>query len=250
MAVAKNQRSDRPLSLVSLKARHCEREWMDQPDLEAALHHHALAALGRLNRISLAARSLWRPIQRLAVEEPGRRLRVIDLASGGGDVTRGLAKRAIRAKLPVEVVGCDISPLAIRHAQERADREGLSQVRFFTHDVVRGELPGEYDVAVCSLFLHHLSEDDAVRVMKKMAVAARSLVLIDDLRRSPQGYALVWLGCRLLTRSPVVHVDGPLSVRAAFTLNEAAGLAEKAGLTGFRLAKHWPQRFLLSWRKP
>lgn len=238
------------MSLESLKARHREPEWMDQPDIEAGLHHHALAALRRLNRISRTAHSLWRPIQRLAEEDRGRPLRVLDLASGGGDVARGLAKLAVRAKLAVEVDGCDISPLAIRHAQERADRDGLSRVRFFTQDVVRDDLPREYDVVCCSLFLHHLAEDDAVRVIKKMAAVARSLVLIDDLRRSPQGYALVWLGCRLLTRSPVVHVDGPLSVRAAFTLGEAARLAEEAGLVGFRLVKRWPQRFLLSWRKP
>lgn len=238
------------MSLVSLKARHREPEWMDQPDIEAGLHHHALAALRRLNRISRTANSLWRPIRRLAAERAEGPLRILDLASGGGDVARGLAKQAARTKLAVQVDGCDISPLAVRHAQERAEREGLTHVRFFAHDVVRDDLPDGYDAVICSLFLHHLAEDDAVRVMKKMAVAARSLVLIDDLRRSPQGYALVWLGCRLLTRSPVVHVDGPLSVRAAFTLDEAAHLAEQAGLAGYRLSKHWPQRFLLSWRKP
>lgn len=236
--------------LVSLKARRREPEWMDQPDLEAGLHHHALAALRRLNRISRTTNSLWPPIQRLAGELADRPLKILDLASGGGDVALGLAKRAHRAKIAVQIDGCDISPLAIRHAQGRADGEGFAHLRFFAHDVVRDELPGGYDAVVCSLFLHHLAEDEAVRVMRKMAAAARCLVLIDDLRRSPQGYALVWLGCRLLTRSPVVHVDGPRSVRAAFTLEEAARLADEAGLVGCRFSTHWPQRFLLSWRKP
>ena len=63
------------------------------------------------------------------------------------------------------------------------------------------------------------------------------------------GRHLVEEGSRLLTRSPIVHVDGPLSVRAAFTVAEARQLAERAGLSGATIRRHWPQRFLLSWWK-
>ena len=80
--------------------------------------------------------------------------------------------------------------------------------------------------------------------------AARRLVLVNDLRRTRFGFALAHLACRLLTRSPIVHHDGPLSVRAAFTSEEALELALEAGLAGAMISHHWPQRFLLSWRKP
>jgi len=68
--------------------------------------------------------------------------------------------------------------------------------------------------------------------------------------RTRFGYALAWAGGRLLTRSPIVHTDGPLSVRAAFTLDEFGTLAERAGLRGATFRRHWPQRFLFAWRKP
>ena len=61
---------------------------------------------------------------------------------------------------------------------------------------------------------------------------------------------LCWLGVRLLTRSPVVRVDGPLSVRAAFRAEEIGAMADSAGLDGARLTSHWPQRLLLHWTKP
>lgn len=237
----------RRVPLLSLKARRREPEWMDQPGLEAGLHQDALAALRRVNRISGTARWLWRPIHRLAGEGASRPLRILDLASGGGDVAVGLALEARRAGVTVEIDGCDISPLAVTLAQAQACGAGLTQLRFFKHDVVRDELPRDYDIVTCSLFLHHLDEADAVRVMRKMALSAKRLVLIDDLRRSPLGYALAWTGCRMLTRSPVAHTDGPRSVRAAFTLDEVARLADQAGLASFRLSRHWPQRFLLSW---
>jgi hypothetical protein len=83
-----------------------------------------------------------------------------------------------------------------------------------------------------------------------MAAAARRAVLVDDLVRSRLGFALVWMGRYLLTSSPVVHVDGPLSVRAALSIGEARDLAERAGLQGCTIRRHWPERFLLTWRKP
>jgi hypothetical protein len=103
---------------------------------------------------------------------------------------------------------------------------------------------------MCTLFLHHLVQEDAEQLLRRMAKAARRCVLVDDLVRGRTGYFLAWAGARLLTSSRIVHVDGPLSVRSAFTLPEVRALAEKAGLHGARFRRHWPQRFLLSWRKP
>jgi hypothetical protein len=102
---------------------------------------------------------------------------------------------------------------------------------------------------MCSLFLHHLSDGDARDLLGKMAQATTRLVLVNDLRRTQLGYALAWWGGRLITRSPIVHVDGPLSVAAAFTTAEALAMAEQSGLGGATIAHRWPQRFLLRWER-
>jgi hypothetical protein len=47
----------------------------------------------------------------------------------------------------------------------------------------------------------------------------------------------------------VVHLDGPQSVRAAFSDDEVHRLAAMAGLSGFAVTHHWPQRFLFRWAK-
>ena len=115
------------------------------------------------------------------------------------------------------------------------------------HDVLTAALPEGYDVVMTSLFLHHLERDEAARLLAAMRAAARRLVVIDDLRRDGLGLALAWLGSRTLTRSPVVRVDGPRSVRAAFTITEVRRLAEAAGWSrDLRVRTHWPRRFLLT----
>ena len=131
-------------------------------------------------------------------------------------------------------------------------REGLTS-RGGTYDssswtLLSGDLPTGYDVVSCSLFLHHLEESDAILLLNRMATAARRLVLIDDLIRSRWGYLLALVGCHLLSGSHVVHVDGPTSVAAAFTPSEVLRLAERAGLQGATLTRHWPQRFFLTWK--
>jgi SAM-dependent methyltransferase len=217
---------------------------MDRPDLPADQHHHALDALARLNRWSRSDRILWGPIRRLARSDLP--LRILDVACGAGDVLIGLANRARRAGLRFELRGIDISPTAIDHARKQT---GNLSIQFEQADALAGPLPAGFDVIISSLFLHHLTDEQAVELLRRMAAAAERLVLINDLRRSRAGWLLAAAACRLLTRSPVVHADGPLSVARAFTPAEALGIAERAGLHGATVSRRWPFRFLLTWHR-
>jgi SAM-dependent methyltransferase len=220
---------------------------MDHPGLEPNRHSAALRGLTRINALSGASRLLWRPLADLARTTPCP-LRVLDLATGGGDVPLRLWRRARRAGLDVRLEGCDISPVAVEHARAAAARAG-APVRFFVHDALAG-LPAEgYDAVTCSLFLHHLDEDRAVTLLRNLAAAGR-LVLVHDLQRGLIGWLLAWVVTRLVSRSDVVHTDGPISVEGAFTADEVRVLAERAGLAGAVVTRHWPCRFRLLWRQP
>jgi len=223
---------------------------MDQPGLETSLHRQALAALRRVNWMSRTAGSLWRPITDLAKQQGPRSLRVLDVACGGGDVALRLARRAAAAGLNLTVTACDISPVAIEFARDQARRTGLHDVSFFTHDAVMQPLPEQYDVVTCTLFLHHLEDESATGFLRNIMAAADKMVLLSDLRRTWFGYFLSHLAGRVLSRSPIVHNDGPLSVAAAFRIEEVRSLAERSGMTDATIRRIWPQRFLLSWRRP
>ena len=234
--------------LPSLAQRHRQAEWMDQPGIDPLAHSLALQGLRRINGFSGAVGSLFAPIRSLAREHGGQPLRVLDLACGGGDNTTALAERARRQGLAVQVDGCDLSPQAVAIATRSAEERALG-TRFFQADALNDPLPEDYDVILCSLFLHHLEEDQAVDLLQRMGRASRCLVLVNDLIRSPLGYGLAWAGCRLLSRSPIVHFDGPVSVQGAFQLSEVRALAARAGLEGAALRRSWPERYLLSWRR-
>jgi 2-polyprenyl-3-methyl-5-hydroxy-6-metoxy-1,4-benzoquinol methylase len=235
--------------MTTLRQRSVQPELMDQPGLPAPEHEWALRGLARINWWSGSARILWGPICRLAADYPNRPLRLLDVACGAGDVLIRLARRACRAGLSLELSGCDQSDTALEHARRRAASAGVP-VTLLRRDVLTEPLPNGFDVITTSLFVHHLTDEQAVGLLSSMADAAQRLVLVNDLRRSLPGLALAHLACRLLTRSPVVHTDGPLSVRAAFTPEEARHLADRAGLHGAAVTRKWPYRFLLEWVKP
>ena len=69
-------------------------EIMDQPGLAPDRHHAALRGLSRINLLSGTARVLWPPLRELARETAPRSARVLDLATGGGDVPLRLWRKA------------------------------------------------------------------------------------------------------------------------------------------------------------
>ena len=236
-------------TLAGLAQRDLQPELMDQPNLDPVEHALALRGLARVNWFSRSDAIFWPVLRAFSLEQKGTPLRVLDVACGGGDVTCALAKRARRAGLDVKIAGCDLSETALSIARKQAASSGEA-IEFFQHDVLSEQLPARFDVVICSLFLHHLDEVEAVTVLRSMSQGSRRAVLVNDLVRSRCGYLLAMVGTRLLSRSRIVHIDGPLSVAGAFTPPEALQLCEQAELNGATFSRHWPQRFLMKWSRP
>src|SRR5262245_60787531 len=105
----------------TLRQRHLQPEVMDQQGLDGGEHHQALIALARINWISASGLILWPSIRALCLERAKagdtRPIRVLDVATGCGDLPVRLWRRAKRNRTPLEVSGCDVSPTAIEHAR-------------------------------------------------------------------------------------------------------------------------------------
>lgn len=167
--------------------------------------------------------------------------RVLDIAAGGGDTAQEVARC-----FDAFVVAVDISPevLAFARAEVRDPR-----VVFVRGDALR--LPfrsNAFDAAISSLFLHHLTDDQAVELLKAMDRVARAIVVNDLVRRRR---LLAWT-CffTALSSNPLVKVDGPLSVLRAFTPGEAEAIRDRAGLPHLRVSIHFGHRMALAGARP
>ena len=236
------------MAVPSLAHRIFRQELMDQPGLNPVEHIRALDGLHRLNAVSRICQHVWREVKSHTDIRTGARLRLLDIASGGGDVTFGLWKLARRVGVELEILGLDVSATACAQAARRCRAAGKS-ISFASMDVLSADLPGGFDVVISTLFLHHLTSPDATHLLSKMA-AAGNLLVVSDLRRSRVGYGVAYVACHLLTRSKMVHHDGPQSVANAFTIPEMNALCQSAGLENAIVRRAWPWRLMVVHRGP
>ena len=180
--------------------------------------------------------------------QQSKTLRILDIATGGGDIPVALVKAAAIDGVQIEIVGSDLSESSVTYASQYALKK-QAQVDFIQLDALNDPLPENFDVVMTNLFTHHLDPPDVIKLLIKMAGAAKQMVLVNDLVRSEISYALVWLGTRLLSRSPVVQYDGPVSVQGSFTGEEFLRMARKAGLEGCEIRPCPPCRQILVWKR-
>jgi 2-polyprenyl-3-methyl-5-hydroxy-6-metoxy-1,4-benzoquinol methylase len=172
---------------------------------------------------------------------------MVDAACGGGDVPIAVAQRAKSAGVDVDLTLVDRSDTALAAAKTAADRAEIS-CQCVRADLMEGWPKIHADVVTSSLFLHHIPDGTGVaKFLSEAKVVARRAIVISDLRRARMGWLVAWFGGRMLSGSKIVHHDGPVSVRAAWTIAEMKKFAHDAGLTGVSITRSFPWRMLLVW---
>jgi 2-polyprenyl-3-methyl-5-hydroxy-6-metoxy-1,4-benzoquinol methylase len=206
-----------------------ELELMDRPQPVSTELESDLENLRELNRwfgsYALISMFLSRWIK------PGARLRIVDLATGSGDIPRLIAEygRKIGAELQIDALDRQSATLEI--AKKLSVR--YPEIAFVEGNLLEWDATEPYDLVLCTLALHHFSDDDAVRVLQRCRGLSRKFVLVSDLRR---GW-LATIGVHLLTatmfREPMTKYDGRLSAARAFSFPEMNRLARRGGWTDF-----------------
>ena len=223
---------------------------MDDPDLPTDQHDHALRGLTTIHRFSGLANRFWKallPILKQPHLDQSKRLTVADMGCGDGYLLRQLFKKATAAGLDIDWIGYDFSATACKLAAEKAEAAGAN-IRFDQVDILAAEIPEKVDVVLNSLFLHHFEVSEVETILKNFRDASTQAFIVEDLRRTVLGYCLAWSCGRLLTRSPIVHYDGVVSVEGAFSIPEIEEILASAGIENTDIKRRWPERFVLTYR--
>ena len=168
----------------------------------------------------------------------GRDAQVIaDIGGSRGDLAVRLVRDARRRGRAVRVVVIDRDEASLVLGVRAA--KPYPEILWVQADAAHLPLrAGGIDVAVTSLTLHHLTPEAVVEALAAMRQAARLGVVVNDLVRDRLALGLVWLATRLFARHPFARDDGPLSVRRAYTPDELAGLARRAGFPRFAVRRY------------
>src|SRR4051794_19095530 len=136
---------------------------MDRPQPVSAELEADLRNLRQLNRYFGSYRLIEHFLRRWL--RPGSRVRVLDLATGSGDIPRLVVDHGRKAGAVVTVDAID---------QQRSTLEiarGLSasypEIEFRQADVLAFAPAQPYDIVLCSLALHHFAEPEAVELLRR-----------------------------------------------------------------------------------
>ena len=204
-------------------------EMMDRPQPVSSELERDLERLRQLNRWFGSYRLVLSFIRRWIM--PGAQMRIVDLATGSGDIPRLLVDHARRVGARIEIDAVDRQPATLEIARRLS--ADYPEISCHEANILEWDCPQGYDIALCSLALHHFSDDDAVKVLRRCRELSNKFVLVSDLRR---GFLLrtgVYILTALIFREPMTRFDARLSAQRAFSLAEMRELAIQAGWQNF-----------------
>ncbi len=202
-----------------------EEEWLDRdlgsPDEVAS----ALRSIGAVNRLFGGNRTHTLLLRKIAQHSGSRRLHVLEVASGRGQVVAAAARALRRQGLELDVTLLDLNR---SHLPQNWPPE-LAPPTTLEGDALAMPLSnGSVDVVACCLFLHHLSVEQAHCFLHEALRVARIAVLINDLERTST-HALLSKLMSVVDPSRISRHDGPASVRQAYTRQELETLFAETG---------------------
>ncbi len=166
-------------------------EWMDRETLSPAERTDMVQRLHRFNRLVLSYprfAAMLRPLVKERHRRSGRPVRLLELASGSGELLLALDRLAERWGVPVELTGSDIVDSHVRAANTQA-RAGGHRARFRRLDALdlgshlEGEAAEPYDIVLIVQAAHHFPAGAlAIMIAQAQLSGARAFVLVDGLR--------------------------------------------------------------------
>jgi SAM-dependent methyltransferase len=206
-----------------------EPELMDRPDASPVELAAALKSLRGFNRYFGSYRIVSHFLRRWV--KRGDQLRVLDLATGSADIPRLIAEHARKVRAEVEIVAVDFQPSTVELARRLS--AGYPEIACECADVLTYSVSEPFDMVICSLALHHFSNEDAVRLLRRCRELSRRFVLVTDLRRGFLAAIGVYLLTAFVFDDRMTRADGRTSAKRSFSVGELRGLAFRAGWENF-----------------
>jgi 2-polyprenyl-3-methyl-5-hydroxy-6-metoxy-1,4-benzoquinol methylase len=204
-------------------------ELMDRPQPVTRELERDLANIRSLNRWFGSYRQVRHFLERWL--KSNDKVRFLDVSTGSGDIPRLIVDFARNRNVSIQIDAIDQQASTIEIARSLSN--DYPEIEFFCANLFEWKPSEPYDIVLCSLTLHHFSEDNAIRVLQKCREFTHEHVLVADLRRSLWLTFGVYLVTATVYREAMTKTDARLSAARAFSFAEMRELAERAGWKNF-----------------
>src|SRR5207247_4573869 len=110
---------------------------------------------------------------------PDTHARIVDLATGSGDIPRLIADCARDAGAQVEIDALDRQPATLEIANNLSS--DYPEIFYRVANILAWSSGEDYEIVIFTIALHHFSDEDAVTVLRRCRELSRRFVLVSDL---------------------------------------------------------------------
>lgn len=228
---------------LKTKYRTNDSEIMDDFTLEGDELKEALDKIASINQFLGGNQLTINGVKNLLGKcKRGTTITIIDVGCGNGDMLRKLADYGLKKQLIFQLIGVDANLFTVNYARQLSkDYTNINYVSVDIFDESFKEL--KYDIVLCTLTLHHFSNQEINLILPTFLKNARIGLVINDLHRSWISYRLFQALCFVFGLNEMSKVDGLTSILRGFKKQELITFSENLFLKKYNVKWKWAFRY-------
>ncbi|GEC73784.1 hypothetical protein SAMN05443543_11266 [Flavobacterium flevense] len=228
---------------INTQYRTQETEIMDDFSLQGEELRSALDQIAKINQFLGGNKLTLEGIKKLLKNtDVSRTIVIADIGCGNGDMLRMLDRYGQKNNINFQLIGIDANAFTINHA--RILSHDFKNIEYRCMDIFSEEFTTiHYDIVLCTLTLHHFSDEDIINIMTIFNKNTTMGIVINDLHRSKLAYVLFELICFVFNLNKMGRKDGLVSILRGFKKRELEAFSKKINLKNDTINWKWAFRY-------
>jgi len=229
--------------MIDTTVRSDEREIMDDFTLAGKALRVNLDILASINKWLGGNQVSLDGIKKLIKDFPkDNELVIVDLGCGNGDMLRRVSRLGEKLGYKFKLIGIDANQDSIQYATLLS--LGVKNITYRQMNIFSDEFKElEYDIALSTLFLHHLNDKEILEKVNLLSGQARIGIVVNDLHRNKLAYFLFNI-ISFFINNKIIRNDGLVSILRGFKKRELEQFANQLQINS---DINWKWAFRYQW---
>ncbi len=169
---------------------------------------------------------------------------ILDIGCGDGEFLRKCSDFGKKKNFDFKCIGLDFNENILEVAKYQSNK--YPNISFKKVDVfLNVESIPNCDIALCTLFLHHFSNEKIENLVSILLNNSNIGLIINDLHRSKLAFNLFKIFSKLFLKTKTAKHDGLVSIARGFKKNELEGISKET--LNQQSEIHWRWAFRYQW---
>ncbi len=227
--------------MINLRHRSYQKELMDGDDISFAAMAQTLKELNIVNTRLGGHAITINGVKQLI--NNNQTVTICEIGCGGGDNLAAIYKYCCKNNISINFIGIDMNTECIAFARQQYPQLPCQWICSDYAVVQFGN--NKPDIIFSSLFCHHFTNEQLVKMLRWLRSNSRIGFFINDLHRHWLAYYLIKYITKFFSKSYLVKNDACLSVARSLKKNDWEQLFQQGGINQYNINWKWAFRWLI-----